>query len=128
MANPDPVPQVSRSPVPGRARPSRRRSAGLPWRSRNDRVFAGVAGGLAEWSGLPPVVVRVAFVVLTAASGVGLVAYVAAAVLLPVADRSSPPSQRHLGALPKGGLERGIAIGLIVLGVALLLSKIRLWF
>jgi signal transduction histidine kinase len=82
---------------------------------------------LAEWSGVPPVVVRVAFVVLTAASGVGLVAYVAAAVLLPVADRSSPPSQRHLAALPRGGLERGIALGLIVLGVALLLRNIGLW-
>ena len=86
-----------------------------------------MAGGLAEWSGVPPVVVRVAFVVLTAASGVGLVAYVAAAVLLPVADRSSPPSQRRLAALPRGGLERGIALGLIVLGVALLLRNIGLW-
>ena len=90
-------------------------------------MFAGVAGGLAEWSGVPPVVVRVAFVVLTAASGVGLVAYVAAAVLLPVADRSAPPSQRRLATLPRGGLERGIALGLIVLGVALLLRNIGLW-
>ena len=100
----------------------------MPWRSKQDRVFTGVAGGLAEWSNLPPVVVRLAFVVLTAASGVGLVVYVAGAVLLPVADRSGPAARRAAVAQPRGGLERGVAVGLIVLGSALLLRNVGLWF
>src|SRR6266540_6566645 len=45
-------------------------------RSQTNRVIVGVAGGLAERLGVDPILVRIAFVLLTIAGGVGLVAYV----------------------------------------------------
>ncbi|MDQ6696359.1 MAG: PspC domain-containing protein [Actinomycetota bacterium] len=134
MSDSEPASQLPKAPraqpsfVPPEERLTRRRSGGLPWRSHQDRVFAGVAGGVAEWSDVPPVIVRMAFVVLTAASGLGLVAYVAGAVLLPVADRSVPRGERRMAALPKPGLERTVALALIVLGAALLLRNVGIWF
>jgi phage shock protein PspC (stress-responsive transcriptional regulator) len=52
-------------------------------RSRPDRKVAGVAGGLGRHLDIDPVIVRVAFVVLTFFGGVGLLLYVALWLLLP---------------------------------------------
>jgi len=63
-------------------------------RSRQDRVVAGVAGGLAEHFDLDAGLLRVALVGLTLAGGIGVPLYLAAWILLPedgaaetVADR-----------------------------------------
>jgi phage shock protein PspC (stress-responsive transcriptional regulator) len=47
----------------------------VPHLATDDRVLAGVAGGVARELGVDPVVVRVGFVVLAAAGGIGLVLY-----------------------------------------------------
>ncbi|MBO0845685.1 MAG: PspC domain-containing protein [Nocardioides sp.] len=52
-------------------------------RSRSDRRVAGVAGGLGRHLDVDPVILRVAFVVLTFFAGVGLLLYVALWLLLP---------------------------------------------
>src|SRR3954469_5115869 len=52
-------------------------------RSRTDRKVAGVAGGLGRHLDIDPVILRVAFVVLTFFGGVGLLLYVALWLLLP---------------------------------------------
>jgi phage shock protein PspC (stress-responsive transcriptional regulator) len=52
-------------------------------RSRSNRKVAGVAGGLARHLDIDPVILRVAFVVLTFFGGVGLLLYVALWLLLP---------------------------------------------
>ena len=41
-------------------------------RSRSDRMLGGVAGGLAQTYGFDPALVRLAFVVLTLATAIGL--------------------------------------------------------
>jgi phage shock protein C len=46
------------------------------YRSRSERVFKGVCGGLAEYFSLDPILVRVLFVASAFAGGVGLVVYV----------------------------------------------------
>jgi len=55
------------------------------YRSRSDRVIAGVLGGIATWLGVNPTPLRViyAFVTLFTGVGAGLLAYLLAAVLLP---------------------------------------------
>jgi phage shock protein PspC (stress-responsive transcriptional regulator) len=46
------------------------------YRSRTDRMFAGVCGGIAEYSRMDPTIVRVLMVVLTFVTGGGaLLAY-----------------------------------------------------
>jgi phage shock protein PspC (stress-responsive transcriptional regulator) len=52
-------------------------------RSRSDRRVAGVAGGLGRHLDIDPVILRVAFVVLTFFGGVGLLLYVALWLLVP---------------------------------------------
>lgn len=52
-------------------------------RSESDRRLAGVCGGLAAYLDIDPTLVRVAFIILTLASGVGLMLYVIMAVITP---------------------------------------------
>lgn len=44
-------------------------------RSKNDRVFAGVCGGIAEYFSIDPLLIRVLFVVLVFAGGGGVLIY-----------------------------------------------------
>ncbi|WP_246064032.1 PspC domain-containing protein [Blastococcus colisei] len=48
-----------------------------------DRMIGGVSGGLAEYSGIDPVLWRVGFVGLTVAGGAGIVVYLLLWVLMP---------------------------------------------
>ena len=52
-------------------------------RSASDRVIFGVCGGIAEYLDVDPTLVRAAFVVLAAASGIGVVLYLTLAVFMP---------------------------------------------
>jgi len=51
-------------------------------KSRKKWIF-GVAGGLAEYLGVPPILVRVVFVLGAASSALGLLAYVILFVWMP---------------------------------------------
>ena len=52
-------------------------------RSRNNRMIAGVCGGLADYSGIDATIVRILFVVLALAGGPGILIYLALWVILP---------------------------------------------
>ena len=60
------------------------------YRSRTERMFLGVAGGLAEWFDLDPSFVRVAFVLVTLAGGAGVLIYIALAIIVPERPESVP--------------------------------------
>jgi pspC domain protein len=53
------------------------------YRSRNDKKLCGVCGGLADYFGLDVNIIRVAAIVSVFFGGLGLVAYIAAAFLIP---------------------------------------------
>jgi len=56
-------------------------------RSRKNKMVAGVCGGLAEWLGWSPTLVRVIFVAVSAASVAfpGIIVYVVLWILMPQA-------------------------------------------
>ena len=56
------------------------------YRSVKNKVICGVCGGIAEYFGVDPTIVRLAFVLLCFGWGSGLLAYIVAAPILP-----SPP-------------------------------------
>jgi phage shock protein PspC (stress-responsive transcriptional regulator) len=58
-------------------------------RSTADKMLGGVAGGLARYFSIDPIVVRVGFAVTTLFTGAGLLAYLALLVFVP-ADDSAP--------------------------------------
>ena len=53
------------------------------YRSRENDMLAGVCGGIGEYFDIDPTIVRLAWVILGFCGGVGLWAYVIAAVIIP---------------------------------------------
>ena len=51
-----------------------------------DAKLLGVCGGVAEWLKVDPTVIRIATVVISLFSGIGIVAYIAGAILMPKAE------------------------------------------
>lgn len=91
-------------------------------RSAGDRVVAGVAGGMGERMGVESTVVRLAFVVLSLAAGLGLALYVLMYLLSAEPDPRATPERR------RPTLRQAAAFGLSVLGALVLLRELGLWF
>ena len=49
----------------------------------NDKKIAGVCGGIAEFFGIDPTIIRLAWTIFTLVGGSGLVAYIVAAIIMP---------------------------------------------
>lgn len=81
-------------PAPGSEGPrttaEEARDLGRIRRSTTDRKVAGVAGGLGRHLDVDPLLLRVAFVVLTFFGGAGLIVYAAGWLLVPEDDGSEP--------------------------------------
>lgn len=61
-------------------------------RSVNEKVFAGVCGGIAEYFNLDPTIVRLGFLIATfLGNGIGFIAYIIALVIMPKGDKYKPP-------------------------------------
>lgn len=55
-------------------------------KSENDKMICGVCGGIAAYFQIDATVVRLIWAIITAFAGAGLVAYIAAAVIMPKAE------------------------------------------
>ncbi len=53
------------------------------YRSREDKMLGGVCGGIANYFGVDPTLIRLAFVLIFFADGAGLLAYIVAWILIP---------------------------------------------
>ena len=54
------------------------------YRSTKNVMVSGVCGGIAEFFGIDPSIIRILWVLLTLASvGMGIIAYIACAIILP---------------------------------------------
>lgn len=63
------------------------------FRSRNDSVISGVCGGIAEYFVVDPSLVRIAVVILTLATGgLGIIAYLVCALVIPLRPIGEEPS------------------------------------
>lgn len=82
-------------------------------RASDGRVLAGVCAGLAEHLGLDPLVVRLAFVLLTVTSGIGIAAYVALWVLLPATEPGT--DHRAVRDVPQLASYLALVAGLVLL-------------
>ena len=88
-------------------------------RSRDDRVLGGVASGIARYFAVDPVLVRILFVVAAVFAGIGVLAYVAAWLLLPEEDAPAGPATR---------VDWRQIAGLALLGIGLLVTLGRFGF
>ena len=101
-------------------------------RRREGRLLGGVATGIARRVEVDVLLVRIGFVVLAAAGGIGVPLYLLLWVLLPEepGDASGPTAaSRAAEALGTGTLSarRMVALGLMALGGLLLVRRLGLW-
>jgi phage shock protein C len=67
------------------------------YRSRNQRMVAGVCGGLAEYFNVDATMIRVLFLVLTVVGGSGLVIYLVMWIIVPDVRKVPPPAEPPAG-------------------------------
>lgn len=56
------------------------------YKSQTDKVIAGVCGGLGEYLGIDPIVIRIIFILMAFANGIGVLAYIVMMIALPEAN------------------------------------------
>jgi phage shock protein PspC (stress-responsive transcriptional regulator) len=88
-------------------------------RSTHDRVIAGVAGGVGRHLNVDPLAVRITFVILAFAGGLGVLAYLTCLVFMPVDDPAAPPL--------KWGVARIIGAGLLAIAAVAILVPNWIW-
>ncbi len=95
-------------------------------KSRSDRMIDGVCAGIAEYFGVDPTLVRVAFVLLLFAGGAGLLLYLVGMIIMP-SDLGSPV-ETTAKASPKAN-SRFWGVLLVVIGIVWLLGNLgfRWW-
>ncbi len=110
-----PTPPTEEQPAPQDPPPPQDGARDRRWmRSSTDRMVAGVAGGLGRRLEIDPLAIRITFVILSFAGGLGILAYLAGLAFMTSDDPEAP-------AL-KWGLARTVGAGLLVVaGLAILL-------
>ena len=53
------------------------------YKSNTNKMLEGICGGIAEYFGIDPTIVRLAWVVFCALGGSGILAYIIAAIIIP---------------------------------------------
>jgi phage shock protein C len=114
---------VSGTPAPAATTPDR----GKLYRSRDDRVIAGVCGGLGKHLDVDPVLIRVAAIVLVFAGGAGLLLYVIGWIAIPEeakGDTGAAPTPPADEASERTGGALLLGLAFVVLGGFFLLDEL----
>lgn len=109
------------------------------YRSSEDKILGGVCGGLARYLGVDPLLVRILFVLLALANGLGVLTYFVLWVLIPVGvpaegqDGSVDPFGRREAMRTLGETANRAMVGgavLVAVGLLLLLRNLGIlwWF
>jgi len=97
-----------------------------------NRMIAGVCGGIAEYLNVDPTLVRLGFVLLTFASGTGILLYLVMAIIVPRAPIGVSPPAAATVPLDLSWLGAAIlllvGLGLVLFGAAWALDQVGLWF
>ncbi len=101
------------------------------YRSRKQRILGGVCGGLGEYFGIDPVLIRIAWVLFCFVWGAGLLLYLIAWIIIPPAPdyvdvqsvpQGAPPPTATGGAPP--AYPGALTILLVIFGVVLVVSGV----
>jgi phage shock protein PspC (stress-responsive transcriptional regulator) len=93
-------------------------------RSRDDRVIAGVCGGLGAYFDVDSVLFRIAFVLLVFAGGLGILAYILGWIFLPEeprpGERSESAFDRAADAMGDDRRSGAVVLGIVFVGLGIL--------
>ena len=90
-------------------------------KSRRERMIDGVCGGVAEYAGVDPTLVRLAFLLLLLFKGLGAILYLAGMILMPAAPVGSSTETAHARQRTN---TRFWGILLVVVGIVWLVSNL----
>lgn len=93
-------------------------------RRSRDKTIGGVAGGIAEYFGIDPTIVRLALVALVFAGGSGVLAYLIAWLVMPAPSHDAPTEAAPVS--PRG--ERSTVWLLVLLAVVVIFGGAPLWW
>lgn len=115
------------------------------YRSRTDVILGGVCAGLAKYLGIDPTLVRLFFILITLAGGVGVLAYLILWIVVPQEDtfRASQPEAFNESGMreraenmrdefveavskPNPNAVKVVGIGLVIYGAYLILKELHL--
>ena len=112
MSDEQPSQQTPPDPPPQSPRPRLTRST-------SDSIIGGVAGGLGRHLNVDPLAIRITFVILSFAGGLGILVYLACLVFIPSDDPAAPPV--------RWGVARIAGVGLLTVAAISILSPHWLW-
>lgn len=89
------------------------------YRSKKNRMIAGVCGGIAEYLNIDPAIVRLIMALLVLANGLGIILYILALIIIP----QNPDDSAHADTVGYGESRNPVTIGiiLIILGLVAIL-------
>lgn len=94
------------------------------YRSRTDRMIGGVCGGLGEYFGVDPTLLRLAFVLVTLAGGAGILIYLILLIVLPEKPEELPAGEgipaltteaAGTGAGPEERVRNAMVLGILLI-------------
>lgn len=94
------------------------------YRSRENKIIAGVCGGLGEYFGVDPVLVRIIAVLAALGPGVGVVAYIVAWIIIPDRPLELGPVEKE----PRPASWHRYLPGLVLVAVGMVLLIREHWF
>ncbi|MBW4829139.1 MAG: PspC domain-containing protein [Clostridiaceae bacterium] len=98
------------------------------YRSSNDKIIAGVCGGLGEYFNIDPSIIRIFWLLFSiSGSGSGIIAYIVCAIVIPEKDSDVIYYDENESKSYKNSA-LFIGIVLILIGASLLVRKIWPWF
>ena len=108
------------------------------FRSRTERMIAGVCGGIAEYFDVDPVWVRLVTALLVLAKGLGVIAYVIAWIIVPEREpvateagesTATPAGEEAAPAAEAAPGQKSLIVGgiLLALGAVLLIHEFLPW-
>ncbi len=99
------------------------------FRSRKDKILAGVCGGLADYFSIDPVLMRILWVIISFFGGVGLLLYIAAAIIIPQESDSVADLDNGAKIGETGHNDKALFWGslLVIVGIGLILKQFGLF-
>ncbi|MFW5873391.1 MAG: PspC domain-containing protein [Bacillota bacterium] len=100
------------------------------YRSRQERILAGVCGGIAEYFMVDPLIIRLIFVFVFFLNGLGIIAYIIGWIIIPEKPYDNADNYEIKDDYEKDSFtldrtnQRFIGIILIVIGVFIIVSRI----
>ena len=97
------------------------------YRSRKNRIIAGVCGGIAEYLNIDPTIIRLLWVLFSLLHGVGIILSIVAAIIIPEEPREGEESGLSPGQDITNPLLFLLGVGLLCIGVIGFMITITPW-